>query len=141
MRLRFSAASAGWLVAAALLLATGWAIGSRLGASGLERVAPDGSLMEVHLDDGSVYLGAVDASEDGWILSDPAIVVPEGAEGPETSYAVQPLSGDPYGIGGPILIPRDRVLFLGGVRAGSGIEAAYQTAMSGGGETPPPSPG
>jgi hypothetical protein len=108
--------------------------------SDLDRLAPHGALMEVHLDDGSVYVGAIDATDGGWILSDPAVVIPEATEDDSTRYSVQPLTDDPYGIGGPILIPRDRVLFLGGIRAGSGIDAAYQAALAQTGVEPTPSP-
>lgn len=141
MRTILSRAPIAWVAAAAALLIAGWAIGSRLGANDLSAIAPAGSLMEIHLDDGSVYVGSLEPADESWVLTDPAVVLPTSTTGGEASYSVQPLTGDPYGIGGPILIPRERVLFLGGVRAGSGIEAAYRAALAGSGQNPTPSPG
>jgi len=116
-------------VLAAVLLAGGLWVGSILRGDEIDRLAPDGSLVEVHLADGTVYLGALEADDDYLTLTGPAVVVPGSADDETTTYAVEPLSGDPYSIAGPILIERERVSLVGAVRAGSAIERAYHDAM------------
>jgi hypothetical protein len=112
------------------LLAGGLWIGSIVRGDQIDRLAPDGALLEVHLADGTVYLGALEDEGDYLQLTGPAVIVPGSTEEETTSYAVQPLSGDPYRIVGPILIDPARVAFIGAVSAGSGIERAYHDAMS-----------
>lgn len=122
------------------LLVGGLWVGSFVRGDQIDRVAPDGALLEVQLADGTVYLGALEDEGDYLVLSGPAVIVPGSSEEETTSYTVQPLSGDPYSILGPILIDRDRVTFIGAVSAGSGIERAYLDAISGTSqETPAPS--
>jgi len=122
---------------ATVLLAAGLWVGSTLRGDEIDGLAPDGSLMEVHLTDGSVYLGALESNGDSLTLTGPAVIVPGSTDQGTTTYAVEPLAGDPYSIAGPILVARDRVAFIGAVRAGSGIEGAYLDAMSGGPEETP----
>lgn len=95
--------------------------------------------MEIHLADGTVYLGDVTNESEAYLqLRGAALIVPEqGNAG--TAYRVQPLTGDPYSLVGPVVIARDRVALIGVVSAGSAVERAYQDALAGAGE-PTPSP-
>ena len=104
-------------------------------------LAPRGSLIEVHLTDGTVYLGDLVGDEGGYLrLEAPAVVLPETAEGGAASYRVTALTADPYGLVGPVIIPREQATLIGAVAAGSSIEGAYLDAMSGAQPSPSPEP-
>ena len=88
-----------------------------------------------------MYVGDLTGDKDGYLeLTEPAVVVPgdDGSGGP-TGYTVVPLTKDPYGVVGPVLLSVEHVVMIGAVGANAGIEDAYLDAMQG--QAPPPSPG
>lgn len=126
------------IVLLAAVVVAGVLVGIALRSSLPGGFAANGSLVEVHLADGTVYLGIFQGTPDGYLrLEAPAVVLPEtAAEG--TSYRVAMLSGEPYGLAGGILIRAEQAVLIGAVADGTGIEQAYRAAE--GGETPAPSP-
>lgn len=126
------------IVALAALAAVGLLIGSLVRPVGPTSLAPSGSLIEVHTTDGTVYLGDLVDDADGYLrLEAPAVVLPEAAA-EAASYRVVPLSADPYGLVGPVIVPREQAMLIGAVAAGSSIERAYLDAV--GGAAPSASP-
>lgn len=141
MKIRSAKLVLGAAAGAIALLWLGLWTGSLLRGGPVDRLAPEGSLVEVHLVDGTVYLGGVrDAGSDYLALANPAVVLPKAGDSASNTFIIQPLSGDPYDIHGMVLIPRGQVALIGGVAAGSGLAAAYDDAMRGGApESPAPS--
>lgn len=132
-----TAALAGLAVA---LLVGGVVVGALLRGDPVDRLAPPGALMEIHLADGSVYLGDLTSQTDDYLeLAGPAVVVAGAAEGDAATYRVIPLAEDPYFVVGPALLSREQVTLVGAVAAGSSVERAYQDAMAEG--APESSPG
>lgn len=123
-----------------LIVLGGFLVGLRLlgpgPAEGLDAAA---RVHQVHLDDGSVYLGRIVSEGDGYVrLGVPAVIRPSDAEqqdprGPQ--LIVQLLATEPYSLSGDVLIARSQVTLVGPVIAGSGLETAYRQAT---GELPPP---
>jgi hypothetical protein len=127
-------------------------IGVRLGSSILSQspvmgLAAEGSLHEVQVLGGAVYLGTI-VKDDGSTLrvSRPAIIRQEqvpaaspGTQGPR--IIVQSLATDPYGIAADVLIPLQQVTFVGVVGPSSSLGKAYAEAMGvAGAPTASPSP-
>lgn len=126
-------------VALAALVVIGVLIGVLLRPAGPTGLAPSGSLIEVHTADGTVYLGDLVDDADGYLrLEAPAVVLPEVGDDGEASYRVVRLDADPYGLVGPVIIPREQAMLIGAVGAGSSIERAYLDALAG--ATPSASP-
>jgi hypothetical protein len=119
------------VVLALMLLGGGLWVGSLIRGNAVDRLAADGGLFEVHLVDGTVYLGELVMDEEDFLsLERPAVVLPQAQDGSEMSgYVVEPLSADPYSIRGPILIERGGVAFIGAVSPDSAIEGAYLQVM------------
>lgn len=129
----------GVIVLLGALVVGGLWVGAQLRADGARALAPAGTLMEVHLEDGTVYLGDVTNESDAYLqLSAAAVIVPEQGE-EEATYRVQPLTGEPYSLVGPVAIARDRISLIGVVSAGSPVQLAYQDAMAGA-SMPSPTP-
>lgn len=129
----------GGIVAVVVLVVGGIWLGAQLRPDGARALAPSGTLMEVHLADDTVYLGDVTNESEAYLqLTGAAVIVPEQGDA-ATTYRVQPLTGDPYSLVGPVAIARDRIAILGVVSAGSAVERAYQDALAGA-EEPTPAP-
>jgi hypothetical protein len=116
-------------------------VGARLGASLLSPspimgLAAEGSVHEVQLLGGAIYLGTIVADDGSMLrLARPAVVRQEGTapsaspgqQGPR--IIVQSLATDPYGIAADILIPLDQVATVGVVQPSSSLGRAYGEAM------------
>jgi hypothetical protein len=131
------------LVAAAMgVIAVGIAAGVFLtrGAGGLERIADEGQLVEVHVGTGDILVGIFQGDADGFVhLSLAATITAEpAASGQPPAFRVRLLSVDPYDLEGEVLIAREQVLLAGPVAAGSPLEDAYRQALGEPGETPSP---
>jgi hypothetical protein len=134
------------VVAAIALLIVGVRIGtSILSPSPIMGLAAEGSLHEVQVVGGAVYLGTI-VKDDGSTLrlARPAVIRQEaasaaspGAQGPR--IIVQSLATDPYGIAADILIPLEQVATVGVVQPSSSLGRAYSEAM-GLTQAPAPSP-
>ena len=132
------------IVAAIALLIVGVRLGaSLLSPSPIMGLAAEGSLHEVQVLGGAVYLGTI-VKDDGSTLrlARPAVIRQEGtptasagAQGPR--IIVQSLATDPYGIAADILIPLGQVATIGVVQPSSSLGRAYGEAM---GLTQPPAP-
>lgn len=137
----FTPRNLGLAALAVAVLAGGVAVGILVRGDAVDQLAPAGSLMEVHLADGSVYLGDLtDQTDDYLELTGPATVIPGEGEGEAATYRVVPLAADPYFLIGPALLSREQVSVVGAVSAGSPIERAYQDAMASSGSEASPSP-
>ena len=123
---------------AVALVAIVW-IGSVVGSSMFGRGPAGhlvgGGLAEIHMADGTLYLGEIVSERDGFLqISGAAVVIPDaGSSGSASQLLVQLLTGDPYALGGDILIASDHVTLVGAVIPGSGLEKAYRQATGEGG--------
>jgi hypothetical protein len=99
------------------------------------RLAAEGTLHEVQVLGGAVYLGRI-VGDDGAMLrlSDPAVVLQESTPAASQEPAgrriiVQSLTTDPFGMAADILIPLDTVILIGVVEPTSSLGRAYGEAM------------
>jgi hypothetical protein len=127
------------------LLLIGIAIGTRIFApepfSGL---ATSGSVHQVRLASGAVYVGRITSSSGGYLrMADPAIIR-QGGTAPSASAApllvVEALSVEPYDVRGDLAIVIGSVDWVGDVRPGSDLEAAYRQAVNPAGPAPSVAP-
>lgn len=125
---------------AVVVIAVGVAAGVFLtrGAGGLERIADEGQLVEIHIGTGDILLGIFEGEADGFVhLSLAATITTEpAASGEPPAFRVRLLGVDPYDLEGDVLIAREQVLLAGPVAAGSPLEDAYRQALG----EPIPSP-
>lgn len=125
---------------AVTIVMLGLVAGGALRDQGFRALAPGGSLFQVQLSGGAVYVGdLVNESDDLLTLGAPAVVLQDSSQGSQTTYRVVPLSAEPHSLAGSVLIPRNQVMIVGVVAAGSPIERAYLDAMTHTGPTPSPS--
>jgi hypothetical protein len=125
------------LVVGAVLVLGGIRLGlALLGPSPVDQVTITGSVQEIHVLGGTVYIGRI-VSDDGGILrvAEPATLRPgatpsssPAAEGP--GLVVQSLVVDPYDLAGDVLIPLEQVTLMGNVVPGSGLAQAYTQALA-----------
>jgi hypothetical protein len=113
---------------------------SVLSPSPVMDLAAEGGLHEIQVLGGAVYVGSI-VSDDGSMLrvARPAIVrqepAPDASPGAQGRVIVQSLTTDPFGIAADIVIPLDKVTFVGVLQPSSSLGAAYAEAI---GLTQPP---
>ncbi len=133
------------VLVAVVLIVAGVRIGWSLVSGGpIGELARGAALQEVHLANGTVYVGQLTAEDGGYLkLTDPAVLrqqaSSEGASASASQLIVQALFTDPYDSTGPVLIPRDQVTLVANVTSGSGLANAYDQALHGGTQ-PQPTP-
>ena len=119
------------LLAAIILLLAGARWGMRLVADPLS-AALNGDLQEVHVSNGSIYLGRiVEVGGEEILLADPAVVRrADATEAAAVDYVVQALLTDPFGVGGPVAVERAQIVMIGSVDLDSALADAYQRAFA-----------
>lgn len=97
-------------------------------------------LGEIHTVDNEVYVGTILEERNGYVLvGAPAkIVADPGSDTAAPRLLVQMLAVDPYDLAGTILMRADKIVLMGRVAPGSGLEAAYRDATGEGSPTPSP---
>jgi hypothetical protein len=128
-----------WIAAVAVVGVVAFLVGRELAADPEpDLVAPD-TLVELHLENGRVFLGTYVTEASGMlVLSDPAELTGLGSS---AGLNVSALALEPTAFEGTVLVQRSQVSLLGAVRAGSTLADAYAEAVSGEEAVPSSSPG
>lgn len=126
-----------WVVGVAVLLGIGIAVGSRLfRADPITTLVTPGAVQQVRVSSGAVYVGRIAGSGDDVLqLAEPAVVRqadagPSAGSSAAPRLVVEALTVEPYDSGGALMIPITSVEWVGTIRPGSGLEAAYRQALA-----------
>lgn len=78
------------------------------------------------------YVGRMSEAGRGFlVLSDPVVVTRQnGGDGQADEFFATPLTADPYGIDGPIVISEMQIIHAADVALDSSLADAYQAAMT-----------
>ncbi len=135
------------VVAAIVLVGLGIRVGVAFVVGGPSaQLARGFALQEVHLVNGTVYVGHLVSDDGGFLrLADPAVVRQQtatqtGDQAAAPQFVVQALFTDPFDLSGDITVPQAQVVLVGNVSADSSLGRAYSQAFQGGTPQPTPSP-